>query len=199
MIIGVTGGIGSGKTTVSGLFEKMSAFTVDADRVGKEVVEDKKVLSQLAEAFGPEILDQDGKLIRRKLGRLAFSIPKRSQKLNQIVHPPLVKRLWEIVEKVLDENPGRPVVIDAALIVEWGELERFDVLVVVAADEDKVKERFLGDTRLSAEEVEERLKAQLPFKEKLIVADYVIYNNSSLEDLEKEAYKVWNKIMSQGR
>ncbi len=198
MIIGVTGGIGSGKTTVSGLFEKMSAFTVDADRVGREVAEDQKILSKLVEAFGPDILDQDGKLVRRKLGRLAFSSPKRHQKLNEIVHPPLVNRLWKTVEKALDENPHRPVVIDAALIVEWGELERFDVLVVVAADEDKVKERFLEDTRLSAEEVDERLRAQLPLREKLQVADYVIYNNGSTEDLGKEVSRVWNKIMSQG-
>ena len=132
MIVGVTGGMGAGKSTVCDVFLQQGARVIEADVVGHEVVRDPVVVGQLVEAFGPEIVDENGALIRRELGRRAFVSEAGRERLNAIVWPPLIEQIKTQVEVALKEE--RPVVIDAALLVEWGNPKGLcDVLVVVTA------------------------------------------------------------------
>lgn len=193
MVIGVTGGLGSGKTSVCRLFEALGALVIEADRTGREVVEDPEVLRALIAAFGEDIVE-DGRLDRRRLGQRAFADPASSERLNRIVWPPLVRKLRADAEAALRERPDRPVVIDAALLVEWGDLSWLDALVVVTADEQARKARMMARMGLSGEEVEARMRAQLPEEEKARRADYVIVNDGTEEDLRARASEVWERL-----
>ena len=191
-VIGVTGTIGSGKTSVCRFFQELGATIIDADAIGREVVEkDQGTFHALVVAFGREILNEDGTLNRRRLGRLAFGNPAMRQKLNTIVHPALLKRLREEVDTA--QRLG-PVVVDAALILEWGLQSEFDALVVVTADHDIQVERVVDQRDWSREEVTLRLKSQIPSEEQVGYADYVIVNNGTLEDLRRQVVEVWKKI-----
>ncbi|MCD6170092.1 MAG: dephospho-CoA kinase [Candidatus Latescibacteria bacterium] len=198
MIIGVTGGIASGKTTVCRIFERQGALVVDADRVGREVVEqDREVLSQLAIAFGKQILTKNGGLDRRILGRLAFGDPVAKNKLDEIVHPLLLRRLREKIVQTLKSRPSRPVVVDAALIVEWNILSWFDAIVVVLSRrEDQI--RRLIQKGLSFKGAQQRLNSQLPSEEKVKKADFVIHNTGDYATLCERSQKVWEKLMAKG-
>ena len=121
MIIGVTGGIGAGKSTVCAVFEKAGARVIDADATGHEVLRDPIVIRNLTDVFGREILDSDGQIARRKLGKRAFASDKNREKLNAIVWQPLRQLLLDKIHTALDREPTRPVVVDAALLVERGD------------------------------------------------------------------------------
>ena len=136
MIIGVTGGIGAGKSTVCAVFEKAGARVIDADATGHEVLLDPIVIRNLTDVFGREILDADGQIARRELGKRAFASDKNREKLNAIVWQPLRQLLLDKIHAALDREPTRPVVVDAALLVERGDPKKIvDILVVVTAPE----------------------------------------------------------------
>jgi dephospho-CoA kinase len=192
MVIGVTGGLGSGKTSVCRLFEACGALVIEADRVGREVVEDPDVLEALVAAFGQDIV-AEGRLDRRRLGQRAFADAAANERLNRIVWPPLVRKLRADVEAALRERPDRPVVVDAALLVEWGDLSWLDALVVVTASEQVRKTRMMARMDLSEAEVA-RMRAQLPEEEKARRADCVIVNDGTEEDLRAQASEVWARL-----
>jgi len=193
--IGVTGGTGSGKSTVSDLYQKLGAAVVDADRVGHETLENAEVRDALVDAFGAEIVDDSGKVIRRELGRRAFASDEGRATLNGIVWPQLDRLLEKKVKTLLAEDPARPVVIDAALIMEFGDPKRrCDVLVVVTADREIRKHRTMERLGITEEQVEARMAAQLPDNVKAAAADYVIENSGTLDDLEQRAVAVWQEI-----
>ena len=179
MTVGVTGGMGAGKTCVSRVFEAEGALVVDADRVGHETVTSPEVLQELVAAFGPDILDGKGRLVRRTLARRAFAPDASRQRLNAIVWPALEVRLRQRVQEALHERPGRPVVIDAPLLLEWGRSEGlYEVLVVVTAPVETRIERTVSRLGISRAEAEVRMASQLPDEEKVRVADYVIVPSS---------------------
>jgi dephospho-CoA kinase len=194
-VIGVTGGLGSGKTSVCRLFEDRGARIIEADRTGREVVEDPEVLEALVFAFGEDIVDDSGRLDRRRLGQRAFADPASNERLNRIVWPPLLRKLRADVESALREQPDRPVVVDAALLVEWGDLSWIDALVVVTAPVEIRKARMMSRMGLSGEEVEARMQAQLPEEEKVRLADYVIANEGTEEGLKARASEVWSRLV----
>ena len=195
MVIGITGGMGSGKSSLARLFEKRGAVLIDADRIGHEVIERPRIRKALKKAFGESVVDAQGKLNRRELGRRAFVDAKGGDCLNRIVHPPLVKELWRQVERA--EGPGleNVVVVDAALIFEWGELHRFDAVVVVHAKEEAQIERVARRHHLSRAEIRQRLVAQMPTAEKKARADFVVENNGSLQELDGKADKLWRQLV----
>ena len=196
MIIGVTGGIASGKTTVCHIFEQQGALIIDADKIGREVVEqDKGVLSQLVGVFGNQILAQDGSLARRTLGKLAFGNPLAKSKLDEIVHPPLLRRLREKMAQAQKSQSHRTVVVDAALLVEWDILSWFDAVVVVVSErEDQI--RRLVQQGLAVKEAQDRIDAQLSVEEKVKKADYLIYNTGDYALLRDHAEQVWRKLIA---
>lgn len=196
MIVGVTGGIGAGKSRVCEVFAREGARVIEADEVGRQTVEDPAVLRALAQAFGNDILDEQGALNRRELGRRAFASATARKRLNAIVWPSLGRRLREAAERLHSECPDRPVVVDAALILEWGDRHALcDALVAVTAPETRRIQRAMERKGLSEEEVRDRMASQLPESEKVAAADYVIENAGSLSDLESRAMAVWRQII----
>lgn len=196
MIVGVTGGIGAGKSTVSKAFEQWGGFVVDADVVGHETIRHPDVIDALANAFGKDILDENGQIIRPVLGKRAFASDDQREKLDRIVWHPLRALLKEKIRLALDEDAARPVVVDAALLVERGNpKELVDVLVVVTAPDATRIDRTAKRLGISKEQVQDRMARQLPQSEKVRVADFVIQNDTTPEACRTRAAEVWQEIL----
>lgn len=193
ILIGITGGIASGKTEVAKVFGKKGAVILSGDIIGKEVVEKNKgVLRELVRVFGMHILKKDGTLHRRRLGELAFASPQSKNRLNRIVHPNL---LGELRKRIRKQSKNNVIVVDAALIVEWGLEKELDYLIFVESKrEDKIK-RLQKEKGYSRKEAMDRIKSQLPEATKRKKADFVIRNDEGLAELRKKAKEVWDLIM----
>lgn len=195
MIVGVTGGIGAGKSRVCEVFAREGAYVIDADELGRQAVEDPAVMLALTRAFGEGILDENGVLNCRELGRRAFASAEARDRLNAIVWPALREQLQGCAGSALVQRPERPVVIDAALILEWGDHRGLcDVLVVVTAPEAVRIRRAMERKGLSEGEVRDRMACQLPESDKIEAADYVIENAASTTELETRGLAVWRQI-----
>jgi len=196
LLIGVTGGIACGKTEICKVFQKKGAIILSGDEIGKEVVEkNKKVLRELVETFGNEILNKNLSLNRRKLGELAFASKESRDKLNRIIHPYLLSELRKRIKSLKKKNSEGVVAIDAALIVEWGLQDELDYLIFVQSKrEDKIK-RLQKQKGYSRKEVFFRIKSQLPEITKKRLADFVIINDKGLSKLRKKAEKIWNRLI----
>jgi dephospho-CoA kinase len=197
LLIGVTGGIACGKTEVSKVFQKKGAIILSGDRIGKEVVEkNKKILKELANTFGKEILNKNQSLNRRKLGDVAFASKESKEKLNKIIHPYLLRELRKRINHLRRKRDKDVVVIDAALIVEWGLQKELDYLIFVESKrEDKIK-RLQNQKGYSRKEAIDRIKSQLPEMTKKRLADFVIKNDKGLKELKRKAENVWERIIS---
>ena len=196
LVIGLTGGTGSGKTEVARVLQKRGGIIVSGDRIGKEVVEQNpQVLKKLVKVFGREILNENGRLNRRKLGSLAFSSEKNQKRLNQIVHPHLLKELKKrITSAKKTEAEGKFLVVDAALISEWGLEKELDMTVLVASPV-KLRLQRLIKQGLNSKEAQNRIKRQLRDAQRRKKADYVIENDGSLKELRRKALMLYHIIM----
>ncbi len=196
LAIGLTGGTGSGKTEVARILQKRGGIIVSGDRIGKEVVEkNPQVLKKLGKVFGKEILNKNGKLNRRKLGNLVFSSVKNQKKLNRIIHPQLLKELRrKIAQARKTENNGKFLVVDAALITEWGLEKELDMAVLVASPV-RLRMQRLVKQGLTKQETDDRIRRQLSDAQRRKKADYVIENNGSLNELRRKAVMLYHIIM----
>tara|TARA_Y100000588_G_scaffold330098_1_gene366764 strand:- start:371 stop:964 length:594 start_codon:yes stop_codon:yes gene_type:complete len=193
MVIGVTGGIGSGKSTFTVLLAEFGAKVIDADKVAHQIIEEEEVRNELICAFGEEIVDGQGKIKRSELGKMAFSSQEMVHVLNNIVHPPLFKELKRLINEAADILKKQVVVVDAALLFEWGELELFDIIVVVEAAQEIRQQRLMERSGLSAQQIQERMAAQMATSEKAARADIAVENNGDLEALKKQAVCLWGQ------
>jgi dephospho-CoA kinase len=197
--VGIYGRIASGKSEVAKVFAETGARVISADAIGKEVVErDEAVLAVLVKEFGPSIIDSDGILNRRQLGRLAFASEERRSALDSIVHPPLLTELRRRLDALEEDGRYTMVVVDAALIVKWAIEAEFDILIFVTALE-KVQIKRLEVSGLSRSEAMDRLNAQLSNEIQATSADYVIENNGSLMELRKRALQVHDELIGRGK
>ena len=187
--VGITGGIGSGKTTVCQIFEKLGVPVYYADQRAKELMEDDSQLrTEIKQEFGDDIYDTDGKLDRKKLAEIVFNNEEKLLKLNGMVHPAVFRdnQSWnEVLAK-----KGYPYTIkEAALLVETGSYRTLDKLIVVSApEEDRIK-RVMARDGSTEEQVLARIKAQMPEEQKVKYADYIIYNDRIM-DLVPEVTKI---------
>ncbi|MDD4052294.1 MAG: dephospho-CoA kinase, partial [candidate division Zixibacteria bacterium] len=192
VIIGLTGLMGSGKSEVAAVFAEMGAVYISADAIGRQVLEtDSVVFYRLLTAFGVSILNRNLTLNRKLLGRLAFLSLANAAKLNEIVHPPLLKRLD--MEMARTRRQGRHAVVDAALLVQWRYDKRVDCTVLVTSSERR-RYRRLVNRGFDPEEIHQRLQSQLPVSELRRHADYVITNNGDLATLRKKAKKLYSRL-----
>ncbi len=195
LLIGLTGGIASGKTLVRRFFEDLGARTIDADEVSRELVSPGSVAGdRIAAGFGREYFNPDGTLNRGKLADLIFDDPVSRVKLETILHPLIADEIAARIRRYAEEDPEAIVVVDAALLVETGMYRDFDKLVVVYATEEARIERLMARDGIARSEAYRRIASQLPLEAKLNVADYVVNNSSTPEDTRREAMKIFNRI-----
>lgn len=186
MIIGLTGSIASGKSTVAKMLEKYRFPIVDADQVARLVVEPgEPALTEIVAAFGEEILLEDGSLNRKKLGDLIFHDPSKRAILNGIIHPAIRKEMLRQRDEWLN-NEAEVVIMDIPLLFE-SKLQHFvEKILVVSLSEEKQLERLMERNQLNEEEARARISSQLPLSVKEEGADAVIYNESTLEKTEQQ-------------
>jgi dephospho-CoA kinase len=186
--IGLTGGIGSGKSTVAGLLAARGARIVDADRIAREVVEPGTPgLEAVVVAFGQEVLTPEGALDRPALAAVVFADPDARRRLDGIVHPLVRARATELVAAA---PPDAVVVQDVPLLVETGQAGSYDLVLVVEADLDTRVRRLVG-RGLSEEDARARIAAQASDEQRRAVADVVLDNSGSVEDLEAQVDRFW--------
>ncbi len=192
-IIGLTGNIASGKTTVAEMFEKLGAKIIDADSVARTVVEPHSpAWNEIRDKFGDEILNPDDTIDREKLGEIIFNDENKRDLLNDITHPRIVDEIKELIES----NRKEVIIIEAALIVEKGGWLReiVESLIVVSASENSRIERLMSRNGYTREEALARINSQMPSAEKEKQGDYVIDNSGSPEATEEQANSIWEKI-----
>ena len=196
-IVGLTGGIASGKSETAKILKKLGARVIDADVISRDVMLPQTDCWQKVTAvFGKEILGEDLTIDRAELARIVFADPQKRLLLNSLVHPVIMHTIEEMLARIQTEEPDALVIIDAALLVETGIYKRCEKLVVICAAEDTQIKRLLERDGMSREEAQKRIAAQLPLGEKVNVADYLIANDGSLEALQTETMKVFQSLLT---
>ena len=193
--IGLTGGIGSGKSTVSQILAGLGAWVIDADKVGHEIyLPGKAAWQQVTAAFGRDILAADQTIDRKKLGAIVFGSEEARKKLNAIVHPLMCKEIERRIKEKRAEGFTQPIVVEAAVLIEANWLPLVDEVWVVVAGRSAVIERVAAQRGLSAHDTEARIVSQLADAERLKHASVVIPNDGALEDLQKRVSEAWSQL-----
>ncbi len=196
ILIGLTGVPGAGKSLAADYLRRKGAVIISGDDTGREVLETfPKLPESLVKAFGKGILNPDGSLDRKCLGRIVFADSGKLKKLNSIIHPHLLKLLKFKINKYRKSVSGKLIVVDAALIFEWGIESWFDHILVVTANRANRIRRLTG-SGLSRREAENRIGSQIPQGKKAAKADFVIENNGGKIALRNKVYGLLKKIMS---
>jgi dephospho-CoA kinase len=192
--VGLTGGVASGKSTVSSLLRELGAVVIDADAIAREVVAPGTPgLAAVASEFGPGVLAPDGALDRAKLGAVVFADPARRAALEAIIHPRVRARAAELEAAA---PPGSLVVHDIPLLVETGQQDRFDAIVVVDVPEELQVERATRERGWSEAEARSRVTAQASRTQRLAAATHVIDNAGTRDDLRRRVLEVFEELMT---
>lgn len=192
MRVGLTGGIASGKSTVSSVLRELGAVVIDADQLAREVVaKGTPGLAAVVEAFGPEILTADGELDRPRMGTLVFGDETLRRRLEAIVHPLVFERYAELEASAPTDGI---VVHDIPLLVESGRASEFDAVIVVEAPEEVQVERMVRDRGWTEEESRARIAAQASAEDRRAVATYLIVNTGTREDLRQRVTEVFERL-----
>ena len=192
-VVGLTGGIGSGKSTVSGILAKLGAKIIDADLVSREIMEKgKEAYNEIVDCFGKEILDKEGNIDRKKLGSIVFSDKEKLKRLNEITHPKIIDKIKKMIEEEKDKN--KVIVIDAALLIETGLYKLVDEVWLVVVDIDTQIKRVMERDGFSCEEALKRIKSQMPLEEKIKYADFIINNSKDLRKTEEQVRLLWQRF-----
>ncbi|GGS53244.1 dephospho-CoA kinase [Planobispora rosea] len=190
--VGLTGGIGSGKSEVSRRLSDRGAMVIDADKIAREVVEPgTEGLARVAAVFGSGVLRQDGALDREKLGSIVFADSEKLASLNAIVHPLVGARVAELQSRAAEDAV---VVYDVPLLAENKLAPMYDVVIVVDASDEVRLARLTGLRGMSEQDARARIAAQAGREERLAIADIVIPNEGSLEDLDARVDEVWAEL-----
>ncbi|MDK8182368.1 dephospho-CoA kinase [Paenibacillus sp. UMB4589-SE434] len=190
MNIGLTGGIASGKSTVSAMLVDKGARLVDADRIAREIVlPGSPVLAQIAERFGQDMLLQDGALDRKRLGAVVFGDEAERKALEGITHPAIRQRMLEQMRSYEQEQPDKLVVVDVPLIYESRMESLFEAVMVVYVHHQVQLERLMKRDSLTEQQAKLRLAAQMDIEEKRSRADYVIYNDQGIEHTARQVHE----------
>jgi len=195
--IGLTGGIGSGKSTAAKILAELGAPAIDADKVGHEIyLPGAPAYRELIDAFGKGILAPDRTIDRRKLGPIVFADRAALKRLNAIVHPKMFARMGEMVAAMRRGGETRPIVIEAAILIEANWQPLFDEIWLVTAARERVIERVERDRGLKPEQTEARIRAQLSDEERRKYATSVIRNDGTLEELRAAVTRLWQDALA---
>ena len=195
--VGVTGGIGSGKTEASMIFKRLGRVIISADDIARSLTESEtSIQEKIRELFGHEVFSEDGRLDRTKLSEIVFSSPIHLRQLNDLIHPHVFRMIDDEISHLQPSTRFPFVVIEAALIFETGMDGQMDYVIVIDADEEKRIRRVAKRDRARDVDIQRRMKTQLSPSETRELADFVIENNTSLDDLE-ERVRFLNNLLTQ--
>ena len=195
LVLGVTGGIASGKTTVSAILEELGAPLIDFDVLARQVVEPgKPALKSIVDSFGKEVLQADGTLDRKKLGGIVFNDPEKRKKLESFTHTAIFEKYLNQVNAIAAGNPGAVIQVAVPLLIELNLQSMFDRVLVVYVSPDRQVERLAERDGIRRDDAANILKSQLPIDEKVGQADYVIDNGGTLEKTRRQVEELWEKL-----
>jgi dephospho-CoA kinase len=198
LLVGLTGGLGAGKSTVARMLRERGAVVIDADELARRALDPgTPAYQQVCDLFGDEVVMPDGRLDRRAVAAQAFADEGKRRALESIVHPEVFRGLAETLERHRDTDAV--VVFDAALLVETGFHRESDVVVVVSAPLEDQVSRAKKERALTKEEARSRIAAQMSDEDRQAVADIVIRNDGSLEDLERQVDALWQDLQARVR
>jgi len=196
LLVGLTGGIGSGKSLAAKFFAEQGAHIIDADQLSRELVQPgQPALKEIVSAFGVFILDETGNLDREKLAEIIFQNPQKKSTLEAILHPRIIAKEREKYSNISAEDPSAIVIIDAALLIESGNYKNVDKVIVVNCSEEHQVQRILSRNSLNSDQAAARIKNQMSLKEKIKYADFILDNNSQPQDLRRNVHEVYTKLM----
>lgn len=198
MVIGLTGGIASGKSTVSAKLKELGAAVIDADIVAREVVSKGEIAyNRIVQSFGEDILLPSGQINRKKLGSIVFSDKDKLALLNSITHPEIISRIQDMVRE--HKAAGEKViVVDAAILIEMGLYKYVDSVWVVAVDRETQIKRMIERDKFDYKEAENRINSQFTNEIRKKYADVIIDNSESVEEVAKRLEELWNNIIAGG-
>jgi dephospho-CoA kinase len=196
-VIAVTGGIGSGQSTVSRIFQNLGCKIIDVDIKAKQIIQkDNSLQKELKKAFGKEIFFNDGSLNRKHLAHLAFRDEAKTLELNKIIHPRMVAEVVEEMETARFSQRYPLIIVDAALIFEISIEKMFDAVIVVYAKLNNRLKRVMDRDNLKRAEILARVHRQIPLDDKKKWADFVIDNDGTIDDLKKQVETIFEELMS---
>ena len=183
LILGLTGNIGCGKSSISDIFKCKNIKVIDADVISREIYEDKSLLDIISSTFGCEVINKEGKLDRKKLSYIVFNDNEKLVKLNSITHPVIKQK---IIDEIKRYKKNEIIVVDAALLIEGKFLDIVDKTLVVVCDREIQIDRIQKRDKCSREEVISKINAQMQQEEKIKYADYIINNSESMAELRQK-------------
>ena len=195
LVIGVTGGVGTGKSTVARLFGQLGCRVLDADEMTHTLMRlGQPIWRKIRASFGKEVLTSGRQIDRRRLGQMVFGDSKRLTRLCQIVHPAVRRQIRREIRRIRQKDPGAAVVLDIPLLIEAGSHYRLDALVVVSAPLKVVANRLHARSGWSLSEVKRRQAFQRPLRQKERMADFVVRNGGSKALTRRQVVKIWKRI-----
>ena len=198
LLVGLTGGIATGKSTVSALLRQLGCEIIDADLLAREVVEPgRPAWTTIVAEFGQDVVTGDGALDRKKLGALVFANPERRRRLEAITHPAIRERFQARLDELAEHGFTGIVVFDAAVMIESGNYKNMDRLVVVVTDEPTQMSRLQGRDGTDDAEGRRKIASQMPLSEKAKLADYVIDNSGDRHETAEQVRRVFAALMSE--
>ncbi|MBW1999215.1 MAG: dephospho-CoA kinase [Deltaproteobacteria bacterium] len=202
LLLGVTGGIATGKSTVAEMLEEMGAPLVDVDIIAREVVEPgRPAWKQIVGYFGDSVLKEDGSIDRKRLSSIVFNDEAKRKRLESFTHPFILEEMAGHVDRIARNNPDAIIQVVVPLLIEIGSQNQFDKVVLVYAPGEVQIERLMRRDGIERTQAERILEAQLPIDEKLKYADFVIYNDGTLDETRTQVEDLWRELkdIQQGR
>ena len=194
--VGLTGGIGSGKSTASNYLRTLGAYVFDADKEAKDLIDtNDTVQHELISEFGTDIINIGGQVDKKKLSRVAFQDDDHQERLNAVVHPHVYDLIDTSYKKAMNDNKSNIFIVDAALVYESGLDSLLDYVIVVTAQLKFRMERSLSRNTLTREEILKRIDFQWPEEEKVNASDFVIHNDTSERDLQSKLKEILSKLI----
>jgi dephospho-CoA kinase len=196
LLVGLTGGIASGKSLACRYFRELGAHIVDADQLAREVVQPfSPAWKEVVEAFGDGILAEDSQIDRPRLAEIIFADEEKRRLLERILHPRIADETSRQVRELEQAHPEGIIIVDAALMIEVEQHENFEKLIVVFVDEETQARRLMERDLLGKADAYQRIEAQMPLTQKIEFADFVIDNNGTPEQTRKEVERVFGELL----
>jgi dephospho-CoA kinase len=195
VIIGIMGGMCSGKSTAAGELAKLGCAVIDADEIAHQLLEEENIRANIVQVFGEDVLDKKGKVSRAELAKAAFSDADELALLTEILHPPVLVKVEELIAGYSGEQEVKAIVLDMPMLVEVGWEKRCDYVIFIDCEESKRLERAKNEGFFEADEVKKRENLQISLDKKRGIADNVVDNNSDLSSLSKQIANIFSNIM----